>query len=103
MNKKTFSKNFFVCFVWLFVRKFFAGRKSSSSLLEIVYQESFTDIEEGELPEDLFVLDGSFEVIKKDGNKCLKLSGSQLGNMVFFMDRGYLPILLKFHSLVWEQ
>ena len=83
MNKKLLAKTFsFVLYGFLFAN-FLQAENPGSSLLEIVYQESFTDIEEGELPEDLFVLDGSFEVIKKDGNKCLKLSGKPVGEHGF--------------------
>jgi hypothetical protein len=48
-----------------------------------VYEESFTDVAEGELPEDFFVLDGDFEVITKDNNKCLKLSWEPVGEHGF--------------------
>ena len=46
---------------------------------ELLYHENFEEIEEGKLPEDLFILDGDFSVQVRDQRKCLVLPGSPVG------------------------
>ncbi len=48
-----------------------------------LYEEDFEDIKEGELPDDFFVLDGSFSVSNANGRKCLVLSSHPVGEHGF--------------------
>ena len=50
---------------------------------ETLYDQSFEEIENGELPEDFFVLEGNFQVTTKDGRKCLALAPNPVGEHGF--------------------
>ena len=66
-----------------------------------IYEQSFENIEEGELPEDFFVLDGDWQVITKQANKCLVLAGEPVGEHGFLFGPRLLDqeIELSFSSL----
>ena len=83
MNKKLFKTTFGLPLYGLIVLSNLLAANPDTSTWETIYEEKFTEIEEGELPEDFFILDGDFEVITKDGNKCLKLSGKPVGEHGF--------------------
>ena len=83
MNKKLLKTTFWLTLYGLMAVKFLQAQNPDTPSWEIVYEESFTDEEEGELPEDFFVLDGDFQVIEKDGNKCLELKGKPVGEHGF--------------------
>ena len=83
MNKIPFKTTFWLTLYGMMAVKFLQAQNPDTSSWEIVYEESFTDLEEGELPEDFFVLDGEFQVIEKDGNKCLELKGKPVGEHGF--------------------
>ncbi len=42
---------------------------------DVLYEQSFEDVEEGGVPEDFFILEGQFSVAMRDGRKCLVLPG----------------------------
>jgi hypothetical protein len=44
-----------------------------------VYKENFDQQLEGTIPKDFFVLDGEFQVVSKEGRKCLSLSANPVG------------------------
>ena len=69
MNKKLFETPFWLQLWGLIVLSNLLAANPDTSTWETIYEEKFTDIEEGELPEDFFILDGDFEVITKEGNK----------------------------------
>jgi len=48
-----------------------------------VYEENFDQSLEGSVPEDFFVLDGEFQVVAKEGRKCLSLSANPVGEHGF--------------------
>jgi len=83
MNKKLLITTFWLTLYGLIAVKFLQAQNPDTSSWEIVYEESFTDVAEGELPEDFFVLDGDFQVIEKEGNKCLELKGKPVGEHGF--------------------
>lgn len=83
MNKKLLKTTFWLPFYGLIALSNLLAGNPGTSTWETIYEEKFSDIEEGELPEDFFVLDGDFEVIIQEGNKCLKLSGKPVGEHGF--------------------
>ena len=83
MNKKLFKTTFGLPLYGLIVLSNLLAANPDTLTCETIYEEKFSDIEEGELPEDFFILDGDFEVITKEGNKCLKLSGKPVGEHGF--------------------
>ena len=83
MNKKLFKTTFGLPLYGLIVLSNLLAANPDTLICETIYEEKFSDIEEGELPEDFFILDGDFEVITKEGNKCLKLSGKPVGEHGF--------------------
>ena len=83
MNKKLLITTFWLTLYGLIAVKFLQAQNPDTSSWEIVYEESFTDVAEGELPENFFVLDGDFQVIEKEGNKCLELKGKPVGEHGF--------------------
>ena len=83
MNKKLLKTTFWLTLYGLITVKFLQAQNPDTSSWEIVYDESFTDVAEGELPEKFFVLDGDFQVIEKEGNKCLELKGKPVGEHGF--------------------
>jgi len=48
-----------------------------------VYEENFDQSLEGSTPEDFFVLDGDFQVVFKEGRRCLSLSANPVGEHGF--------------------
>ena len=48
-----------------------------------VYEEKFDQSLEGSTPQDFFVLDGEFQVVSKEGRKCLSLSANPVGEHGF--------------------
>ncbi len=82
MNKKLLTISFFALFS-ITALNFLQAEKLDTSSWMVAYQEPFTEVREGDLPEDFFILDGHFEVIKMEGNKCLKLIGKPVGEHGF--------------------
>ena len=83
MNKKLLKTTIIIGFYGFIATCAVHGKNLDTSSWEVVYQESFSEVKAGELPEDFFVLDGHFEVIEKKGNKCLKLNGKPVGEHGF--------------------
>ena len=84
MNKKLLKKIIAtIIFHGFIVARSTYAENADISIWEVVYQESFTKVKAGELPEDFFVLDGDLQVINQEGNKCLKLSGNPVGEHGF--------------------
>ncbi|HXE53721.1 MAG TPA: hypothetical protein VN541_11925, partial [Tepidisphaeraceae bacterium] len=54
-----------------------AGQPSGNTK---VYRNDFEKAEQGKVPPDMTVLDGTFTVREVDGNKCLELAGDPLGS-----------------------
>ena len=83
MNKEVLRKI-------LLLVSFVVGMKISgkSVLLEkeswqTIYDQKFDGVEDGELPEDFFVLEGNFQVTTKEGRKCLALKPHPVGEHGF--------------------
>lgn len=83
MNKKLLKTTIIISFYGFIIKHTAHGKNLNTSCWEVVYQESFSEVKAGELPEDFFVLDGDFQVIKKEGNKCLELKGKPVGEHGF--------------------
>lgn len=49
-------------------------RAATVALAQESYAEDFEKVELGEMPEALFVIDGEFEVVEKDGGRCARLA-----------------------------
>ena len=83
MNKKLLKTTILMGFFRFLITYPVHAENLDTSSWEIVYQESFGGVKAGELPEDFFVLDGDFQVIEKEGNKCLELKGKPVGEHGF--------------------
>ena len=59
------------------------SQKTDKAEWKVVFEADWSDETIGEEPADLFVLDGSYVISEKDGNKALALPGAPVGDFGF--------------------
>lgn len=79
---------FFLSLLCVFLVSFFDKAHGTSPQKrekdwKVIYEQNFEEIEDGKLPKDFFILEGSFSVHRRDGRKCLVLPGNPVGEHGF--------------------
>ena len=83
MSKQKFKEAIFSYLILTITLAFVHTKANGAEEWTTVYEENFDQSLEGSTPQDFFVLDGQFQVVSKEGRKCLSLSANPVGEHGF--------------------